>query len=143
MREGKELEEVKRWLRSYHTLIMRTRKARERLAEVRSELSSARALVYNDMPHGSGSLSDLSSAMVRLEEEEEKVRQAISESIKARADIARTIKELPPVSRRVLYDRYILLKSWDRIAKEHSASKRQVLYKHKEGLEIIRQKWDA
>lgn len=68
----RELEEVKEWLWSYRKLAKQTELLRERLAAAREQLTSARALVYDDMPHGSVNLSDLSDVMARLEEEEGK-----------------------------------------------------------------------
>lgn len=140
MNSKRELEEVKEWLWSYRKLVKQTEALRERLVATREQLTSARALVYDDMPHGSGNLSDLSDVMARLEEQEGKILEKLLEADNVRAKIVDALNSLPPITRKVMYERYISWKSWEMIAKRHNASKRQVLYKHKEGLQMLRAK---
>lgn len=137
MHHKREIEEVKEWLRSYRKLATQVDALKERLVATREQLTSARALVYDDMPHGSGSLSDLSDAMVRLEEQEGEIIEKLLEVDSARMEIVDALNTLPVPVREVMYDRYISWKSWERIFVESNMSKRAVLYRHKDGLMIL------
>lgn len=134
----RELEEVKEWLWKYRKLVKQTEALRERLAATREQLTSARALVYDDMPHGTGNLSDLSDVVARLEEQEGEVLERILGADNARAEIVDALNTLPPITRQVMYERYISWKSWERIATRHKLSASTVHRIHKDGLERLR-----
>lgn len=134
----RELEEVKEWLWKYRKLVKQTEALRERLAATREQLTSARALVYDDMPHGSGNLSDLSDVVARLEEQEGEVLERILEEDNARAEIVDALNTLPPITRQVMHERYISWRSWERIATRHKLSTSTVHRIHKDGLERLR-----
>lgn len=138
MNSKRELEEVKEWLWSYRKLVKQTEALRERLVATREQLTSARALVYDDMPHGSGNLSDLSDVMARLEEQEGKILEKLLEADNARARIVDALNSQPPITRQVMYERYISWKSWERIAARHKLSASTIHRIHREGLESLR-----
>ena len=138
MNSKRELEEVKEWLWSYRKLVKQTEALRERLVATREQLTSARALVYDDMPHGSGNLSDLSDVMARLEEQEGEILEKLLEADNARAKIVDALNSLQPITRQVMYERYISLKDWKRIAARRKLSMSTVHRIHREGLERLR-----
>ena len=138
MNSKRELEEVKEWLWNYRKLVKQTEALRERLVATREQLTSARTLVYDDMPHGSGDLSDLSDVMARLEEQEGKALEKLLEADNARARIVDALNTLPPITRRVMYERYIFWRDWKWIAARNKLSMSTVHRIHREGLESLK-----
>lgn len=134
-----ELNEVKEWLRSYSKLSLTVTELRWQLAEIREQLTNARALVYDDMPHGSGSLNDLSDAMIKLEEQEERIESAIQEANDVKMEIVNALVDLPPALQLILVDRYIYLRKWEDIARAHNLTESVVHYRHNAGLKLLTQ----
>ncbi len=132
-----ELNKVKEWLRSYSKLSLAVTELRWQLAEIREQLTNARALVYDDMPHGSGSLNDLSDAMIKLEEQEERVESAIQEANDVKMEIVNALVDLPPALQLILVDRYIYLRKWEDIARDHNLTESVVHYRHNTGLKLL------
>lgn len=133
-----EIESTKEWLWSYRRLIKEIASKRLELTEIRESLSSARALVYDDMPHGSGSLTDLSNAMVQLEEREEELADKLQEAADTQRRILSEIKRLPRITSNIFFERYIRGNDWVDIAEEHEMSLSAVHRKHRDGLNQIK-----
>lgn len=98
----------------------------ERIKTIREKYSSAKAIVYSDMPKSSGT-SDLSDYMVKLEEYADKLIDKLKTQLGIEVDIMMTLEELKDLDESyVLRRHYIDGKKWETIAGEIPCSERQV-----------------
>lgn len=98
----------------------------ERIKTIRAKYSSAKAIVYSDMPKSSGT-SDLSDYMVKLEEYADKLIDKLKTQLGIEVDIMMTLEELKDLDESyVLRRHYIDGKKWETIAGEIPCSERQV-----------------
>lgn len=137
MKSKEELKLTKEWLWRYQRICGRTEREEEEYLRIREELSNVRALIYDDMPRGSGTLTDLSDLMVRLEKQMKAIDAAVADMYKIGSDTAEAIYKLPEDVQQVMFKRYMKFKGWRQIAAECGLSLRSVHNKHREGLELI------
>lgn len=143
MKSKEELMLAKEWLWRYQRIYWRVEREEEEYQRIREELSGVRALLYDDMPSGSGTLADLSNSMVRLEKQMKVIDTAVAELYEIASDIVGAIYKLPEDIQPIMFKRYMEFKKWQQVSEECGMSIRNVHNKHLEGLELIEVKWGA
>ena len=137
MKSKEELILTKEWLWRYRRIYWKVEREEEENQRIREELSGVRALIYDDMPSGSGTLADLSNSMVRLEKQMNVLDAAIAELHEIASDVVGAIYRLPEDVQQVMFKRYMEFEGWQQIAAECGLSLRSVHNKHREGLELV------
>ena len=140
MKSKEELILTKEWLWRYRRIYWKVEREEEEYQRIREELSGVRALIYDDMPSGSGTLADLSNSMVRLEKQMKAIDTATAELYEIASDIVGAIDKLPKDVQPIMVKRYMKFKKWQQISEECGVSIRSVHNKHLEGLELIEMK---
>lgn len=137
MKSKEELKITKEWLWRYRRIYWKVEREEEEYQRIREELSGVRALLYDDMPSGSGTLGDLSDSMVRLEKQMNVLDAAVAELYEIASDVVGAIYILPEDVQQVMFKRYMEFEGWQQIAAECGLSLRSVHNKHREGLELV------
>lgn len=118
----KENAEKKRYLSRY-------RWTKQRLAEIDEEIAGCRmdalpgGISYDGMPHGSGSLTDLSDYAVKFDRLLTQRIRIKTEAAAELNEISEAIEEVEDIQcRTLLRYRYILLLGWEEISKKMNYS---------------------
>ena len=121
--------EKKEYLLRYGVAQQRIRNLREQLRSIREIEESAKIQQLSDMPKGIGKKKDLSDLVVRIEKLQQKIEDAITESLQIRTEIEENILRIADGDEfAILRMRYIELLKWEKIAVRMKYSWRQVIY---------------
>lgn len=110
------MNRTKAYLLQYQRQVERIRQLENRIAAVNASIESA-PINYDGMPHGTGLNLKTEQLAVKLADMKERAEREVAVAWEIREDIEHVIGcvEDPALSR-LLYDRYILRKSWAEIA---------------------------
>ena len=103
----------------------------ERIDAIGSTLGS------DGLPRGSGISRKTEDKAIKLAERAEAWREAEKKALDARALVFNVIAEIDGTEGEVLYERYINLLAWDKIADKLNYSLRGILYAHGRALQIV------
>ena len=92
------------------------------------------------MPHGSGISRKTEDKAIRLAQKAEKLKEAELDAIEKRQMIFDFIHTIDGVEGEVLYQKYIMLLTWEEIAHVMSYSVRGIQYVHGRALNIVRER---
>lgn len=112
-----EIEKKKEYLNSYRNMLKELKSIEMQDKELRSELESAKAIKYDDMPKAHKKV-DLSDSMVLLEKIKENYEKSKEKAEVIKYEIWLTIAVMKdPNERDVLFLKYIKNEEWTEIAK--------------------------
>lgn len=142
--DGKEYQEYqnkKEYLKSYRKACKKTESLKEQMESLREAETSIKSQQMSDMPKGGTRHRDLSDLMVKLEDLQAQIADAITESCKIKLEIEEALWKLEdPEEARVLRFRYIYSMTWEEISNTMNYSNRQIHYMHKNAIKNIKQK---
>lgn len=125
----------KAYLQKYRQVILEIERLKEEYHTLQQDIQSAKAINYDGMPH-SGSESDLSTIIARLEKKREQICKVYAEKLELKEETQRAIELLEnEVEKQVLYSRYINLLTWDAIANQMNYTVQHVYRLHGYALE--------
>ena len=128
-------ERKKEYLRSYKTYVRRIKEKEDELKRIELEKKNPSAIRYNDMPHGSGSNTDLSDYMVACEKLEAEILKAKTEYVKKREEIMAAVHEMKNQEYAELLElKYIDNLSWKEVGKRMGFAQDTVKKKHGKAL---------
>ena len=127
-------EKKKEYLNGYRRMTLKINSLAEQMRSISEIAESAKAVNYDDMPHGHKD-TDLSDYIVKLENLEEKINAIKKEQYQRRIGIEELIVSMQDGTEcDVLRKRYIECKSWETIAKEIRYSVKQAQRIHGKAL---------
>ena len=107
---------AKDYLRQYEYAAKRAARFREEYENETLLIDAVRSLSDNDgMPHGSGISKPTENKAIRLADKRMRLIDAELEAIRIRQDVFDTIMLIDGLERDVLVERFINLKTWDRV----------------------------
>ena len=108
---------------------------------LQEDLAFLRAVNYSkDRISSGGSRGSVEDTAIKIADAEGEVTGKINELVQAKRFVAHMIDKLPDGPQRaVMYNRYILLKTWEAIAVDLNYSYRHVLRMHGDALNQLRQ----
>ena len=106
------MNRTKLFLLQYQRQVERIRQLENRIAAVNASIESA-PRNYDGMPHGTGLNLKTEQLAVKLADMKERAEREVAAAWEIREDIERVIGSVEdPALSRLLYDRYILRRSW-------------------------------
>lgn len=111
-----ENERKKAWLMRYNSAVDRLNQAETELRNART--IGARAIVYDDMPHGSPELHGLETYAIQLEQKIDACNRAESDAHRIHDEVLAAINRLPRPQRDVMFYRYVC---FEQTRTEHKA----------------------
>ena len=128
-------ERKKEYLRSYKTYVRRIKEKEDDLKRIELEKKNPSAIRYSDMPHGSGSSTDLSDYMVACEKLEAEILKAKTEYVKKREEIMAAVHGMKNQEYAELLElKYIDNLSWKEVGKRMGFAPDTVNKKHGKAL---------
>ena len=122
---------AKERLQQINSLEEEIEKAGEKLARLRAKLTKTTSTVSGDVASGSGSPDKMTNAVDKIEKTKGKMNSDADAQFLATVDVVNMIAMLENKNhRRVLYKKYIQLKSWGRIAFEMGYTYRGIINLH-------------
>lgn len=122
----KTSEEKKEWLQQYGNIDRKIKSLLEQKMEIVEEMTSVRAIVYDDMPHA-GKKSDLSDCLIRLYKICNVIDKKRVALLRAKIAIETAVFNLSDAKEsEVIRKRYLSLKSWDTIGIDMGYEVRQI-----------------
>lgn len=124
--EEKTSEEKKEWLQQYGNIDRKIKSLLEQKMEIVAEMTSVRALVYDDMPHA-GKKSDLADCLIRFDKICNIIDRKRVALLRVKIAIETAVFNLGDAKEsEVIRKRYLNLKSWDTIAIDMGYEVRQI-----------------
>lgn len=124
-------EEKKEYLNGYRNACKRIINLQEQMESLREVEQSAKIQQLSDMPKGGSRHKDLSDLLIKLEKLQDKIDDAIIESLQVKVEIEDTLLRVRDSDEaRILRFRYIDFMKWEEISVKMNYSYRQVLYIH-------------
>lgn len=124
-------EEKKEYLNGYRNACKRIINLQEQMESLREVEQSAKIQQLSDMPKGGNRHKDLSDLLIKLEKLQDKIDDAIIESLQVKVEIEDTLLRVRDSDEaRILRFRYIDFMKWEEISVKMNYSYRQVLYIH-------------
>lgn len=134
-----EYQSKKEYLTGYRKACKRIESLKEQLESLREIKQSVRSQQLSDMPTGSNHHRDLSDLMVKLEDLQAQIADAITDSCKIKLEIEEALWKLEdPEEARVLRFRYIYFMTWEEISETMNYSNRQIHYIHKNAIKNLK-----
>ena len=134
-----ENEKKKEYLGGYRRHGRRIKRINSEIEEIRSMKMSASAMKGDGMPHGSGTKSDLSDYVAKLDSLEEELYQEGVKQVESYKEIDYKISEVNNEDERdVLFYRYIKGKNFWEISQIMDYSERQIRRIHRKAIENIK-----
>lgn len=138
-KEHQEYQSKKEYLMNYKKACKKIESLKEQLDSLREVEQSIRSQQLSDMPKGSNRHQDLSDLMVKLEDLQAQIADAITESCKIKLEIEETLWKLEdPEEARVLRFRYIYFMDWGELSEIMGYSPRQAQRIHKDAIKKIK-----
>lgn len=111
---------------------------------LQEDLAFLRAVDYSkDRVSSGGSRGSVESTAIKIADAEGEITGKIDEIVQAKRLVSHMIDKLPNGTQRaVMYNRYILLKTWEAIAVDLNYSRRHVLRIHGDALNQLRKMYD-
>lgn len=128
-------ERKKEYLRSYKTYVRRIKEKEDELKRIELEKKNPSTIRYSDMPHGSGSSTDLSDYIVACEKLEAEILKAKTEYVKKREEIMAAVHGMNNQEYAELLElKYINNLSWREVGKKMGFATETVKKKHGKAL---------
>lgn len=140
-KEYMEYQSKKEYLTGYRKACKKIESLKEQLESLREIEQSVRSQQLSDMPKGSNHHQDLSDLMVKLEDLQAQIADAITESCKIKLEIEEALWKLEdPEEARVLRFRYIYFAKWEEINKIMNYSRAQTCRIHEQAIKNLKMK---
>ncbi len=140
-KEYQEYQSKKEYLTGYQKACKRIESLKEQLESLREIEQSVRSQQLSDMPKGSNRHQDLSDLMVKLEDLQTQIADAIMESCKIKLEIEEALWKMEdPEEARVLRFRYIYFMQCSEISKAMKYSRTQVWRIHDRAIKNLKMK---
>ena len=140
--DGKEYQEYqskKEYLTGYRKACKKIESLKEQLESLREIEQSVKSQQLSDMPKASNHHQDLSDLMVKLEDLQTQIADAITESCKIKLEIEGALWKLEdPEEARVLRFRYIYFMAWEEISSIMGYGTRQSRRIHDEAIKNLK-----
>ncbi len=134
-KELQEYQSKKEYLMNYKKACKKIESLKEQLDSLREVEQSIRSQQLSDMPKGGNRHQDLSDLMVKLEDLQTQIADAITESCRIKLEIEEALWKLEDAEEsRVLRFRYIYFAKWEEISKTMSYSRKQIQRIHQKAI---------
>lgn len=138
-KEYMEYQSKKEYLTGYRKACKKIENLKEQLDSLREIEQSVKSQQLSDMPKGSNRHQDLSDLMVKLEDLQAQIADAIMESCKIKLEIEEMLWKLEdPEEARVLRFRYIYFMGWEEISKIMCYSRKQMQRIHQKAIKNLK-----
>lgn len=138
-KEYRENQSKKDYLLSYKKACKRIQSLKEQLDSLQEVEQSIKSQQLTDMPKGGNRKQDLSDLMVRVEDLETQIADAITESCKIKLEIEGVLWEMDDTEgSRVLRFRYIYFMPWEQISRIMSYSRKQIQRIHQKAIQNLK-----
>lgn len=138
-KEYMEYQKKKEYLAGYRKACKKIESLKEQLESLQEIEQSVKSQQLSDMPKGSNRHQDLSDLMVKLEDLQAQIADAITESCKIKLEIEEALWKLEdPEEARVLRFRYIYFMTGKEISSTMSYSPRQVWRIHDNAIKNLK-----
>lgn len=115
---------AKEFLRQYKRLSEQIRQLDLDILMLEAERDSV-SIDYSGMPHGSSITDKTANVATRITDLTKKKRELRDEAIEKREEVCQVINRVEdPLLSRLLYDRYILFMTWEKLAEDCGKSER-------------------
>lgn len=130
---------AKEFLRQYEYAEQRARMLREQYETETLRIDAVGSTLGGEpgMPHGTGISRKTEDKAIRLADKALAYKQAELDAIEMKQAVFDLIWDIPSIEGKVLYDRYILLMTWEKIAELEHYSYTGIHYAHRRALEIV------
>ena len=129
---------AKEYLRQYEYATRRIKRLEAELEEETLLIDVVRSVSDNDgMPHGSGISKPTEERAIRLADKRLRLVQARLDAVEIRQNVYDVIERIGGDEADVLYQRYILLKTWDKVCESVFYSWYKVNHLHRDALEKV------
>lgn len=129
---------AKEYLKQYEYAIKRIARLEAEFEEETAMIDAVRSLSDNDgMPHGSNISKPTEEKAIRLADKRARLIKARLDAVEIRQDIYDTIEQIGGDEADVLYQRYILLKTWANVCESVFYSWYKVNCLHRSALEKV------
>ena len=134
-----EYQSKKEYLTGYRKACKKIESLKEQLESLREIERSIKSQQLSDMPKGSNHHQDLSDLMVKLEDLQAQIADAITDSCKIKLEIEEALWKLDdPEEERVLRFRYIYFMTGREISSTMSYSPRQIWRLHDNAIKNLK-----
>ena len=138
-KEYQEYQSKKEYLTGYRKACKKIESLKEQLESLREIERSIKSQQLSDMPKGSNHHQDLSDLMVKLEDLQAQIADAITDSCKIKLEIEEALWKLDdPEEARVLRFRYIYFMTGREISSTMSYSPRQIWRLHDNAIKNLK-----
>lgn len=138
-KEYQEYQSKKEYLAGYRKACKKIESLKEQLESLQEIEQSVRSQQLSDMPTGSNHHQDLSDLMIKLEDLQAQIADAITESCKIKLEIEEALWKLDdPEEARVLRFRYIYFMTGKEISSIMSYSPRQIWRLHDNAIKNLK-----
>lgn len=138
-KEYQEYQSKKEYLTGYRKACKKIESLKEQLDSLREIEQSIKSQQLSDMPKGSNRHQDLSDLMVKLEDLQAQIADAIAESCRIKLEIEEALWKLEdPEEARVLRFRYIYFMTGREISSTMSYSPRQIWRLHDNAIKNLK-----
>lgn len=138
-KEYQEYQSKKEYLTGYRKACKKIESLKEQLGSLREIEQSVKSQQLSDMPKGGNRHQDLSDLMVKLEDLQTQIADAIMVSCRIKLEIEEALWKLEdPEEARVLRFRYIYFMTWEEISTVMNYSVRQIHYKQKNAIKKLK-----
>ena len=138
-KEHQEYQSKKEYLMNYKKVYKKIESLKEQLDSLREVEQSIRSQQLSDMPKGGNRHQDLSDLMVKLEDLQTQIADAITESCRIKLEIEEALWKLEDAEEaRVLRFRYIYFAKWEEISKTMSYSRKQIQRIHQKAIQNLK-----
>lgn len=129
---------AKEYLRQYEYAVKRIQRLESELEEETLLIDAVRSVSDNDgMPHGSSINKPTEDRAIRLADKRLRLVQARLDAVEIRQNVYDVIEQIGGDEADVLYQRYILLKTWDKVCESVFYSWYKVNHLHRDALEKV------
>lgn len=140
-KEYQEYQNKKEYLTGYRKACKKIKSLKEQLDSLREIEQSIKSQQLSDMPKGSNQHQDLSDLMVKLEDLQAQIADAIMKSCRTKLEIEESLWKLEdPEEARVLRFRYIYFMTWEEISKIMNYSRAQTCRIHEQAIKNLKMK---
>lgn len=129
---------AKEYLLQYKRAVREAQRLRDEYEKELYLIDNIRSSLGGDGMPRSGEISKkVERQAIKLGEKADALKEAEADAIGIRNEVFRTVMRVPDEKGSVLYERYILLKSWEDVADAVGYTVRHVHNLHKDGLEYV------
>ena len=129
---------AKEYLLQYKRAVREAQRLRDEYEKELYLIDNIRSSLGGDGMPRSGEISKkVERQAIKLGEKADALKEAEAAAIGIRNEVFRTVMKVPDEKGSVLYERYILLKSWEDVADAVGYTVRHVHNLHKDGLEYV------